>query len=121
MRASFTYHGEGRATGYLYGDVEWPEPLRETGPAVLAEVSDLTGTRWSTVLFQAYRDGHATTERHWETMPQAILSLGATRVLTIDDEDVELTHGDVVILKADVPHGVPAYPTDDERISLVFR
>lgn len=121
MRASFTYGGEGRATGYLYGDVEWPDPLREEGPSVLAEIASLTDTNWSTVLFQAYADGNATTDRHSETMPQAILSLGATRTLSTDDGDVELAHGDVIVLDANVAHAVPPYPTDDERISLVFR
>ena len=117
VRQCFDYApGEGRATGYLYGDVDWPAPFVELGPQLLDEFPA------TLVVFQAYRDGDAWCDWHADAMGQTIVSLGATRLFLTDTASWSLAHGDVIVLEPGVPHCVPADPVvSGERVSLVFR
>lgn len=134
VRRTFSYGpGEHRATGYLYaeGEQSWPEPLAESGPALVDELETLLGIRFSHVAFQAYRDGsgcgwHADTPFD----AQAILSLGQTRTFGIrpnggDPEWIPVAHGDLVVMPSGYQqtheHCVPEELRIGERVSLVFR
>lgn len=132
VRAEFAYgQGDDRATGYLYGDQEWPVALSIAGPALLGRVAGLLGVRFTIVAFQAYRNGSGC---DWHTDgpfdAQAILSLGVTRTFGIrrpgeDPAWIPVGHGDLVSMpsgfQAEWEHCVPVEDVAGERVSLVFR
>ena len=131
VRASFAYGpGDDRATGYLYGDgQDWPPPLAEHGPALLADLKQLLDVAFTHVAFQGYLNGSGC---DWHTdLPfdsQAILSLGATRTFGIrrdEPEWITVVHGDLVYMppgfQTEWQHCIPTEDITGERISLVFR
>lgn len=137
VRQCFTYRppGDRRSTGCLYApadDITWPVPLATCGPALLAALETLTGTRFTICAFQAYRDG-AGCGWHADTPfgAQAILSLGVTRRFgwRRDDGSGEkealVSHGDLVVMPGGFQRGwqhrVPEDGTEGERVALVFR
>ncbi len=108
----------------------WPPPLRETGPGLLADLADVTGTQFTVVAFQAYLDGagcdwHA--DPQWDA--QAILSLGVTRTFGLRRDGqtsyFRLAHGDLLFMPPGFQdtwqHCVPEEQAPGERCSLVFR
>lgn len=125
--------GEDRATGYLHaaGEQEWPTALSALGPALVDDLADLLGVRFTIVAFQAYRNGtgcgwHADTPFD----VHAVLSLGATRTfgtrrLGCEPQWVAVQHGDLVVMPSgfqdDHEHCVPQEDAPGERVSLVFR
>lgn len=135
VRAEFTYGpGDDRATGYLYterGWPDWPAALSTAGPALLDQLAELLGTRFTIVAFQAYRNGSGC---GWHTDSpfdaQAVLSLGVTRTFGIrrpgaDPAWIPVAHGDLVSMpsgfQAEWEHCVPIEDVAGERVSLVFR
>jgi alkylated DNA repair dioxygenase AlkB len=133
VRGLFGYGpGDDRATGYLYaeGEQDWPPPLAEAGPVLLADLRAL-GVAFTVVAFQAYRDGSGC-DWHADTPfdAQAILSLGVTRTFGVREpggrcEWVTVGHGDLVFMppgfQSRWQHCVPVEPVPGERVSLVFR
>lgn len=136
LRECFAYGpGDDRATGCLYAPADgqdWPAPLAETGPALLADLAALLGVRFTIVAFQAYRDGsgcgwHADTPFG----AQAILSLGVTRTFGVrhavggSERRFQVAHGDLVVMPDGFQDGwehcVLAEDVPGERCSLVFR
>lgn len=134
VRKTFSYEpGEDRATGYLYaaGEQDWPAPLADVGPGLLAELDVALGVRFPIVAFQAYLDGSGC---GWHTDDafdaQAILSLGVTRTFGVrpnggEPEWLKVRHGDLVVMPAGFQvgheHCVPVEDAPGERVSLVFR
>lgn len=134
VRGLFTYGpGDDRATGQLFagGEQDWPDGLAETGPALVSDLADLLGVRFTIVAFQAYRDGAGC---HWHADTpfdaQAVLSLGVTRtfgVRPIGGEPgwVRVGHGDLVFMPSGFQDGwehcVPVEDVPGERVSIVFR
>ena len=133
VRASFAYGlGDDRATGYLHGDgQDWPAPLAECGPVLLADLKQLLDVAFTHVAFQAYLDGSGC---DWHTDSpfdaQAILSLGVTRTFGLRRPGLEPTripvnHGDLLYMppgfQHDWQHCIPTEDITGERISLVFR
>jgi hypothetical protein len=133
LRGLFNYDPEGRGNGYLYieGGQDWPAPFAAPGPRLLADLDGLLGVRFTTVVFQAYRDGagvgwHA--DEGYDV--QAILSLGVTRTFGIrplsgDPQWIPVGHGDLMVMpsgfQAEWQHCVPVEGVIGERCSLVFR
>lgn len=129
VRALFEYGpGEDRATGYIYGDCDWPDGF--PGDALLDQLEQTLGVRFTIALYQAYRNG---TGCDWHTDDafdaQAILSLGATRTFEIrrdgKHEWLNLADGDLVYMppgfQQGSEHRVPVEDVAGERVSLVFR
>jgi alkylated DNA repair dioxygenase AlkB len=134
LRRCFRYApGDDRAAGYLYetDGQPWPEPLKDTGPALLARLGLTLGVKFPVVAFQAYRAG-AGCGWHADTpfAAQAILSLGVTRMFGVrrpgrDPQLMPVRDGDLVFMPAgfqqEWEHCVPAEDVPGERCSLVFR
>jgi alkylated DNA repair dioxygenase AlkB len=124
VRGCFTYApDDNRATGWL--DEAWIAPLQD-------DLEQHLGVRFTTTVFQAYRDGRAGCDWHADPSAdaQAILSLGASRTLGTRWRDVEhfdrVDAGDLVYMppgfQDDWEHCIPSEPAvTGERISLVFR
>ena len=113
-----------------------PAPIREAAREVLAR----TGVPFTSVGLNRYRDGRDSVAPHndhldelAEGFPIALLSLGATRRMTIRTKapprrllHVDLESGSLLLMSYETQlhytHGVPkvAYPVG-ERISLAFR
>ena len=133
LRGLFTYDPEGRGNGYLYveGGQDWPVPLAESGPQLLADLYELLGVRFTTVVFQAYRDGSGVGWHADEGYDvQAILSLGITRTFGIrpldgDPQWIQVGHGDLMVMpsgfQSEWQHSVPVEDVIGERCSMVFR
>jgi alkylated DNA repair dioxygenase AlkB len=132
VRSLFEYGpGEDRATGYLFGDGhDWP-PALFVGPDLLDRLEARFRIRFTTVAFQAYRNG-AGCDWHADTPfdAQAILSLGATRTFGLrlvggEPSWVEVSSGSLVFMPPGFQrtheHCVPVEDVAGERISLVFR
>jgi alkylated DNA repair dioxygenase AlkB len=128
----FTYGpGEDRATGYLYGDQPWPEPMALYGPELLRELFETVGIRFDIVAFQAYLNGSGCDWHADEAFDvQAILSLGVTRRFGVRRRDeepawLEVANGDLLVMpsgfQAGRQHCVPTEHVSGERCSLVFR
>lgn len=68
-----------------------------------------------------YRNGEDYTPNHSHPgMKQVVISLGATRTLTISNKSYPLNNGDVIIFGSSI-HGVPKDPTcTDARISIAL-
>lgn len=134
VQGLFRYgRGDDRATGYLYtaGEQSWPAALDVAGPALLDELEQLLGVRFTIAAFQAYRDGAGC---GWHTDSpfdaQAVLSLGVTRTFgtrrpAAEPQWLEVADGDLVVMpsgfQAEWEHCVPDEDVEGERISLVFR
>lgn len=130
VRGVFEYGpGEDRATGYIYGDCDWPAGF--PGARLLDDLDRSVGVAFTHVLYQAYRDGAGC---DWHTDDpfdaQAVLSLGVTRTFGVrpvggESEWVKLGHGDLVYMppgfQQRYEHCVPAEDAPGERYSLVFR
>ena len=131
----FTYTpGDDRATGYLYSQddkIAWPASFVERGPAILGELEQATGTRFTIMAFQAYRNG---TGCNWHADTafdaHAVLSLGVTRTFGVRPNGGEpqwfsLSHGDLAFMPSGFQdswqHCVPEEDVSGERVSLVFR
>lgn len=122
-----------RATGWAYGmppSPGWPFTLRDLGPVLLASLERDTGTVFTAVAYQAYRDGTGCGwhhDRDWGA--QAILSLGVPRTFGLrkagHEEFVRQAHGDLLYMppgfQDEWEHGVPEEDAPGERVSLVFR
>lgn len=134
VRREFAYGpGDNRATGYLYsvGEQLWPGCFAQAGPALLDDLDQLLGIRFTIVAFQAYMDG-AGCDWHQDGPfdAQAVLSLGVTRTFGVrplggDPEWVQVGHGDLVVMpsgfQSRYQHCVPVEDVAGERCSLVFR
>lgn len=134
MRQTYTYpSGEDRVGGYLYseGEQSWPDPLVSIGPELLASLVALLRVRFTTVVFQAYRNGSGC-DWHADTAfdAQAVLSLGVTRTFAVRPLDgppryTSVAHGDLVYMppgfQSQWEHSVPTEDVEGERCSLVFR
>lgn len=124
VRQCFAYApGDNRATGWL--DEPWIGPL-------LDDLENGLDVQFTTVAFQAYRDGQAGCDWHADHSydTQAILSLGASRTLGTRWRDVEhfdrIDAGDLVYMPSgfqdEWEHCIPSEPAvTGERVSLVFR
>jgi alkylated DNA repair dioxygenase AlkB len=133
VRGLFTYDPDGRANGYLFIEdgQPWPPSLAEAGPRLLADLGELLGVRFTTVVFQAYLDGSGCgwhSDEGWDV--QAILSLGVTRTFGIRRPDgdpvwLQVGHGDLLVMpsgfQSEWQHSVPVEDMAGERVSLVFR
>lgn len=132
LQQSFSHEPDAdRATGYLFGDQPWPEPMAAHGPKILAGLEELTGVRFTYVAFQAYRRGGGC-DWHADTPfdAQAILSLGAPAMFGVrpiggEPEWTTVAHGDLVFMppgfQTGFEHCVPVQPWRGERWSMVFR
>lgn len=121
--------GEDRATGYIYGDRDWPAGF--PGARLLDDLERLLGVRFTHALYQAYRNGAGC---DWHTDDpfdaQAVLSLGVTRTFGVrpvggEPEWHKVAHGDLIYMPSGFQrayeHGVPVEEVSGERYSLVFR
>lgn len=129
-----------RATGFLYDEggptppgrrqLDWPEPLAGIGPGLLTALAAELQVKFSTALYQAYRDGTGCDwhpDADWGA--QAILSFGVARTFGMrhgpDETYMQLAHGDLLYLpdgfQREWDHCVPAENVPGERCSLVFR
>lgn len=67
-----------------------------------------------------YRDGADWTPRHdHKNSRQVVISLGASRVLTVGEKSYDLNSGDVIIFGSSM-HGVPKSDTKEGRISIAL-
>lgn len=128
-------YGDGvRFSRYMYGDCDWPDELAVIGPALVDDLDQIAGVRFTHVLVQGYRDETASTPWHSDDNfdAQAILSIGATRRLGVARLDGSgltyhtMSDGDLAFMPSgyqkDWQHSVPAESEPcGERLSLVFR
>jgi hypothetical protein len=112
-RVAVSYE-DGRDTGFL--------PLEEWSD-VLDALRRRLAVSFDSLCFQAYQDGQATVHWHSDNYDhQAILSLGATRTLKVDEYEMSVADGDLMYLTGREWHAVLADPDQrDERVALVFR
>jgi len=127
--------------GYRYsGVVHPPRQLSPRLQQLLAEVEAAAGARFNSVLLNLYRDGRDSVAPHNDHLnelrkgfPIALISLGATRRMTIRPKaqprrpiHVDLEPGSLLVMDYDTQlhytHGVPKTSEPvGERISLAFR
>jgi alkylated DNA repair dioxygenase AlkB len=119
-----------------FGVTDLPEPLRD----VLPDVEAATQTRFTGVGLNLYRDGRDSVASHndhldeiAEGKPIALLSLGATRKMTIRSKqkprrilDLDLEPGSMVLMSYETQlhydHGIPKTTAAvGARISAAFR
>ncbi|BDE06845.1 alpha-ketoglutarate-dependent dioxygenase AlkB [Vulcanimicrobium alpinum] len=120
-----------------------PQPWTPTLERVRAAVERYTGTRYDYCFLNRYRDGRDAVAWHGDRdgsrdarLIVASLSLGATRTFQLrpkkdsglrhDPVSVEVTHGDLVIMRGDTQlyweHRVPRDPrSTGERLNVTFR
>lgn len=137
LRTQYSYL-DNRATGWLYSErqqdtlppISWAEPLAPYGPALLEQLEETTGTRFTAACFQAYLDGTSCGwhyDRDWDE--QAVLSLGITRKFGLrregHEEFISLADGDMIFMPSgfqyEWEHCVPPEDVLGERCSIVFR
>lgn len=123
-------------SGYRLGAEDVPEEVAEAAARVVAA----TGVAFTNVGLNLYRDGHDSVAPHndhlyeiVEGYPIALLSLGATRRMTIRSKtrprrilDVDLEHGSLLVMSYETQkhydHGIPKVANAvGSRISLAFR
>src|SRR5581483_7032280 len=123
-------------SGYRLDAEDAPPELMEAAARVVA----LTGVAFTNAGLNLYRDGHDSVAPHndhfyeiVEGYPIALLSLGATRRMTIRSKsrprrvlDVDLEHGSVLVMSYETQkqydHGIPKVAAAvGPRISLAFR
>lgn len=132
FRPLVEYDEAGRSHGFLFSpDREWPRECFEAGCELLVALRATLDVSFDTVSFQAYRDGVACCDWHYDACDeQTVLSLGASRVLqfrgTLGEHDVTLDSGDLIYQPAGFQqlwqHRIPPSPDPvGERIALVFR
>lgn len=137
-----SWMGEG---AYTYSGIHHPAaPVPRMIGALRAQLEDLTGVRFNSVLANLYRDGKDSVSWHSDDEPElgkyptiASVSIGATRSFKIrtvgcDPEcgraawTVDLRHGDLLVMSGrsqlDYQHSIPktARPVGP-RINLTFR
>jgi alkylated DNA repair dioxygenase AlkB len=122
--------------GYRFDHDGVPEPLQQAR----AIVADAAGVEFNTVGLNLYRDGRDSVAPHndhideiREGFPIALLSLGATRLMTIRSKarprrvyDIELEPGSLLVMSYETQfrydHGIPKTAAQvGSRISLAFR
>ncbi len=123
-------------SGYRLEAEELPEEVGEAAARVVAA----TGVAFTNVGLNLYRDGHDSVAPHndhlyeiVEGYPIALLSLGATRRMTIRSKtrprrvlDADLEHGSLLVMSYETQkhydHGIPKVANAvGPRISLAFR
>ncbi len=123
-------------SGYRLDAQDVPDELAEAAARVVA----VTGVAFTNAGLNLYRDGHDSVAPHndhlyeiVEGYPIALLSLGATRRMTIRSKtrprrvlDVDLEHGSLLVMSYETQryydHGVPKVAAAvGARISLAFR
>ena len=116
------------------------EPMPEPLPALFVKVRDVVGARFNAVGLNLYRDEHDSVAPHndhlneiVEAQPIALLSLGATRLMTIRSKvkparilDIELAPGSLLTMshrtQRTYDHGIPKQRQKiGPRMSVVFR
>jgi alkylated DNA repair dioxygenase AlkB len=122
--------------GFRFDSPEVPEELRQARAAVVAA----TGVEFNSVGMNLYRDGHDSVAPHNDHLneiidgfPIALLSLGATRLMTIRSKakprrnfDTELEPGSLLVMsyrtQFNYDHGIPKTAAQvGSRISVAFR
>lgn len=123
--------------------LEWAARIDGLPPALAAAVpvvERLSGARFSSIGMNFYRDGRDSVAPHNDSIPEltegspvAILSLGATRRMTIRSKstprrvfDLDLEAGSLLVMsyatQRSYDHGIPkTTETVGQRISVVFR
>ena len=123
-------------SGYRLDDRDVPAELREAAARAVA----LTGVTFTNAGLNLYRNGDDSVAPHndhlyeiVEGYPIALLSLGATRRMTIRSKtrprrilDVDLEHGSLLVMSYETQkhydHGIPKVSTAVEpRMSIAFR
>jgi alkylated DNA repair dioxygenase AlkB len=121
---------------YRLDDPDVPAPLADAA----ARTSQATGTRFNSVGLNFYRDGRDSVAPHNDHLyeivaehPIALISLGATRLMTIRSKkaprrilDLDLENGSLLVMSYETQlhydHGVPKTKTPaDARISIALR
>ncbi len=124
----------------LVSSVSIEEPLPELLALAVPIVERLAGARFSSIGLNLYRDGEDSVAPHNDTLgeltpgaPIALLSLGATRRMTIRTKDLprraldlDLDAGSVLVMSYETQrtynHGIPkTTQTVGPRISVAFR
>jgi alkylated DNA repair dioxygenase AlkB len=122
--------------GFRFSDPGVPDELRQAREAAVAA----TGVEFNSVGMNLYRDGHDSVAPHNDHIneildgyPIALVSLGATRLMTIRSKakprrnfDLELEPGSLLVMsyrtQFNYDHGIPKTATRvGGRISLAFR
>jgi alkylated DNA repair dioxygenase AlkB len=121
---------------YRLDDPDVPAPLADAA----ARTSQDTGTRFNSAGLNFYRDGRDSVAPHNDHLyeivaehPIALISLGATRLMTIRSKkaprrilDLDLENGSLLVMTYETQlhydHGVPKTKTPaDARISIALR
>jgi alkylated DNA repair dioxygenase AlkB len=121
---------------YRLDDPDVPAPLADAA----ARTSQDTGTRFNSAGLNFYRDGRDSVAPHNDHLyeivaehPIALISLGATRLMTIRSKkaprrilDLDLENGSLLVMSYETQlhydHGVPKTKTPaDARISIALR
>jgi alkylated DNA repair dioxygenase AlkB len=121
---------------YRLDDPDLPAPLADAA----ARASQATGTRFNSAGLNFYRDGRDSVAPHNDHLyeivaehPIALISLGATRLMTIRSKkvprrilDLDLENGSLLVMSYETQlhydHGVPKTKTPaDARISIALR
>jgi alkylated DNA repair dioxygenase AlkB len=121
---------------YRLDDPDVPAPLADAA----ARTSQATGTRFNSAGLNFYRDGRDSVAPHNDHLyeivaehPIALISLGATRLMTIRSKkaprrilDLDLENGSLLVMTYETQlhydHGVPKTKTPvDARISIALR
>jgi alkylated DNA repair dioxygenase AlkB len=122
--------------GFRFAGADVPRPLRDAREIVAA----VCGADFNSVGLNLYRDGHDSVAAHNDHLdeivagsPIAVLSLGATRLMTIRSKarprrayDVDLEPGSLLVMSYETQfkydHGIPKTAAQvGSRISLAFR